>query len=239
MELLVDSREPASLRALFPGARVATLDNGDFQIVAEGGRPAVVFERKTYGDFVSSANGTRLGDQTARLLSLCREHDCRPILLFEHARVHGWTTGAAVADRERKFVDCCLNKFALEGFSVFRTRDERHTADVVSWVLERCRKNKVPRFAPSLEFKNAVAAPANVKKSANLTPGKTWEAMLTAARGVSAARAAQIAKRFPTARALVEYFAEPAPKRAKFPVEGVGEKTALSLRRALCGEAPP
>ena len=65
MELLVDSREPASLRALFPGARVATLDNGDFQIVAEGGRPAVVFERKTYGDFVSSANSARLGDQTA------------------------------------------------------------------------------------------------------------------------------------------------------------------------------
>ncbi len=236
MRLVVDAREPRSIREHFDDVEIKQLDVGDFQIVddARGDAPVVVCERKTWNDFKSSVNGGRLSDQTARILELCRETDCRPILIFEDARVRSWTDGPAAHHREQKFVDCCLHKFALEGFSVLRSQHERHTADVVRWLLKRSVAGKIPKFVPALDFKTASSG-VSVKKSSNATPEKTWACMLTAVRGVSLRRAGDIARAFPTAAALVEYFETPRPRRETFPVPGVGGKTADALRAALCG----
>ena len=141
VKLLVDAREPSSLRERFPNSEVRTLDIGDFQVVGEDEKPLVVFERKTWGDFASSIRGKRLGDQTARTVAFCQSNDARPVLLLEHSQVPGWDS------KETKFLDCSLAKYAIEGYSVIRTRDQKHTANMIDWLKRRCEEVRFRLFA--------------------------------------------------------------------------------------------
>ena len=141
VKLLVDAREPSSLRERFPNSEVRTLDIGDFQVVGEDEKPLVVFERKTWGDFASSIRGKRLGDQTARTVAFCQTNDARPILLLEHSQVPGWDS------KETKFLDCSLAKYAIEGYSVIRTRDQKHSANMIDWLKRRCEEVTFRLFA--------------------------------------------------------------------------------------------
>lgn len=222
--LVLDAREPKGFLELFDGLdpkpQVETLDIGDARIVATSDdAPAIVFERKTWEDFSSSIKSKRLVDQTQRTVAFCRSTNSRPVLLLETPTVRGWTT------KEDKFLDCCLHKYSLEGYSVVRTRDKRHTFDVLSWMLKRCREGKVPEFQSTLSFRGE-ASDVCFKKSANLTREKTWINMLTAVRGVSIARAKDISKRYSNARKLIERF----ESHRGLDVAGVGKKTEATLR---------
>ena len=71
---------------------------------------------------------------------------------------------------KNKFVECALAKFALEGFSVVRTKTILDTRDLVLWILERCRAGKVPTFTPGFVFQ-----PAGGKKFRKKDYGKNSE----------------------------------------------------------------
>lgn len=228
--LVVDGREPAAVFSTFENRKVTfkreNLDVGDFEIGdPEGGGVAVIIERKTWGDLVSSLTGSRLGEQTARIVDKCRETGARPVLLVEHEKVRDWNGSSGATSN--KFVDCTLVKYALEGFSVVRTRDTAHTADVVLWLLDRCKNGKVPSFTPEFTFRGEAGGKRFRKKDY----GNPWEVMLTAVRGVSKNKAKEIASKFPNAVAL----AEELRGKGNLGVKGVGKKLSAEIKKALVG----
>lgn len=232
-KLVIDAREPNGLIGLFEkneSCLVDKLDVGDFHITDHEKNVLVVFERKTWSDFASSVTTSRLTDQTQRTVSFCKAKEARPILIIECPVVHDWSGKQGSASN--KFLDCCVNKYSLEGYSVIRTRDQQHTRDVVNWIWRRCKDGKVPTFEASMQFRGE-AGEVSFKKSVNLTPKKTWENMLTAIKGVSKARARDIAIKFPNAEHLVEHM-----KKDNFTlkVAGVGKKTEMAIKECIMGE---
>lgn len=228
--LVVDGREPAAVFTAFESKSVPfkreNLDVGDFEIGdPEGDGVAVIVERKTWADLVSSLTGSRLGEQTARIVDKCRETGARPVLLVEHDKVRDWNGSSG--GTSNKFVDCTLVKYALEGFSVVRTRDTAHTVDVVLWLLDRCKNGKVPSFTPEFTFRGE----AGGKKFRKKDYGNPWEVMLTAVRGVSRNKAKDIASKFPNAVAL----AEALRGKADLGVKGIGKKLCADMKKALVG----
>ena len=153
-KLIVDAREPKELISLFEtddSCSVDRLDVGDFHITDADGKALVVFERKTWSDFASSVTTSRLTDQTQRTVSFCKNQEARPILIIECPVVHDWSGRQGTTSN--KFLDCCVNKYSLEGYSVVRTKDQRHTRDVVDWIWRRCKDGKIPTFEPSMQFR--------------------------------------------------------------------------------------
>lgn len=227
-ELTIDGREPPSLFAVFDNGGVkysrVNLDVGDFQIATDD-RIAVIVERKTWGDLVSSLTGQRLSEQTARIVDKCRETGARPVLLVEHDRVVDWA--GSTGNISNKFVDCTILKYALEGFSVVHSKNVAHTRDVVTWMLERCRVGKIPTFVPDFTFRGE----AGGKKFRKKDYGKPWEIMLTAVRGVSKAKAKEISSKFPNAMALSAAL----EAGEDLGVKGIGKKLCADMREALVG----
>lgn len=226
--LTIDGREPPVVFEAFGEQKVVfqreNLDVGDFQIANPTENIAVIIERKTWSDLISSLGGGRLGEQTARIVDKCRETGARPILLVEHDKVHGWGS-AKSSGISNKFLDCTLVKYALEGFSVVRTRDVQHTRDVVLWILERCNNDKVPSFAPNFTFRGE----AGSKKFRKKDYGNPWEMMLTAIRGVSKPKAKLIAAKFPNAIALSSALRADGDLQIK----GVGKKLCADMKKAI------
>jgi ERCC4-type nuclease len=231
--LVVDGREPSAIFETFDRASIAherrNLDVGDFEI-ASGDRVAAIVERKTWSDLASSVSGNRLAEQTARILEKCKAVGARPVLLVEHDSVLGWEGSSG--GLSNKFLDCCLTKYALEGFSVVRTRDAEHTRDVVVWILRRCREGKVPSFVPAFSFDAAAAGTRQFRKK-DFGGKNAWRDMLTAVRGVSKAKADRIVARFASAPALIEALAN---EKKGLQIEGIGKKLCSDIKVALMGK---
>jgi ERCC4-type nuclease len=85
--LTIDGREPKALFEIFRASNVVhtrrDLDCGDFEVASDE-RVAVIIERKTWPDLVSSLTSQRLSDQASRIIDKCRETGARPVLLVEH-----------------------------------------------------------------------------------------------------------------------------------------------------------
>jgi len=169
--LTVDGREPPAIFDVFDEDEIpyrrANLDVGDFEISGESGI-AVIAERKTWNDLCGSLTSSRLAEQTSRIVEKCKATGARPILLVEHGKVLSWE--GQNGGLSNKFVDCCLLKYSLEGFSVIRTRDETHTKEVVAWIMKRCSDGKMPKFEATLNFKEAAGTQRFQKKDFSGSP---------------------------------------------------------------------
>lgn len=235
-ELTIDGREPPRVFESFAEASIRhdrrNLDVGDFEI-ASSERVAIVVERKTWSDLVSSVAGRRLADQTARIVEKCKNVGARPVLLIEHDRVVGWNGKSGGLGN--KFIDCCLTKYALEGFSVVRTKDVEHTRDVVDWLLRRCRDGKVPTFTPEFAFDRAAEGGGGTRRFRKKDYGEdnAWRDMLTTVRGVSKAKASKIVTKYRNAPALIEALLR--EDDAGLGVDGIGKKLRLDIKNALVG----
>lgn len=233
-ELTIDGREPPRVFECFSASSIAherrNLDVGDFEI-ASPDRVAMIVERKTWSDLVSSVAGRRLSDQTARIVEKCRTVGARPVLLIEHDRVVGWNGKSGGLGN--KFLDCCLTKYALEGFSVIRTRDVEHTRDVVDWLLRRCRDGKVPSFVPDFAFdrENAGSSSRRFRKK-DYDDDNVWRDMLTAVRGVSKAKANKIVAKYKNAPALLRALDA---EKVDLGVDGIGKKLSEDIKNAFVG----
>lgn len=227
VSLVVDGREPAAVFRAFenvPHARL-NLDVGDFQITKDD-VPVVIAERKTLSDFVSSLTGSRMSDQTARLMDKCKDTGARPLLIIEHAAVFDWN--GKIGSLSRKFVDCCIQKYCLEGVSVLRTKSVEHTRDVVAWILKRCEQDKIPTFEPSLNFRGE----AGEKKYRRKDYSKPWHAMLTAVPGVSKAKAMALSEKYPNPRSLIKKLEDGGDR--KLGIKGIGKKLEQVIREVFC-----
>jgi len=228
-QLTIDGREPSSIFQAFNESKVPStrknLDVGDFEIALDN-KPCIIVERKTWGDLVSSLTSNRLAEQTARIVEKCKVHGARPVLIVEHDRVFGWdgTSGGVT----NKFVDCCLTKYAVEGFSVIRTKDVKHTRDVVKWLLERCKAGKAPRYSADLTTYRGDAGEQKFRKK---DYGNAWEVMLTAVRGISKNKAKQISAKYKNAKQLIAFL----ESGQSLEMKGIGKKLQSDIKAALVG----
>jgi ERCC4-type nuclease len=223
----IDGREPPCVFNAFGEDFVHTrenLDVGDFQI-SQDGKPVVIAERKCWGDLISSLSGSRLSDQTARLVDKCRDTGARPLLVVESERVSDWEGKSGSLDN--KFIDCCLHKYALEGISVIRTCDVYHTKNVMKWILARCEDDKVPVFQPTLCFRGE----GGEKRYRRQDYANPWEAMLTSVRGVSKKKAKEISAKYANIREILIHF----DSKKTMDIKGIGKKLETSIKEAFLG----
>ncbi len=90
VDLFIDSNEASMNKEAYEELRrrgfkvaVRKLEAGDFLIPATSGCEAVLIERKTIDDFLTSIIDGRLWSQLSRLSSVCREYNAKCILLLE------------------------------------------------------------------------------------------------------------------------------------------------------------
>jgi ERCC4-type nuclease len=231
--LRVDTRELEMIKRLEAG-RVEfvrqTLDAGDFEI-ATAETVALIVERKTWSDLVSSLGNGHLAEQMSRMVAKCKLVGARPVLLVEHSCVYDWSKNSG--NLGHKFIDCCLNKYAVEGISVVRTENLAHTECVLLWLLKRCADGKVPSFMPELSVSAAAGAQRFRKKDFSASP---WEGMLVSIRGVSKAMAQKISAKFTNAKELTIALEAHGDSAKNIGLKGVGRKLCADMKEALIGK---
>jgi len=228
-KFVIDGREPKTIFDAFGEGfsyQRANLDVGDFQISVDD-KPVLIAERKTWADLVSSLSDGRMRDQTARLVEKCRDTGARPVLIIESSSVLDWT-GKSGGMRD-KFMDCTLIKYALEGFSVLRTRNVSHTKDILVWLIERCKNGKLPAFERSLNFQADAAGEKKYRRKDFTHP---WEAMLTAIPGISKSKAKVIGTKYRCLKDLMNGI----EKNQSLDIKGIGKKMEATIRSTLLGE---
>ena len=230
--LTIDGREPPDVFSAFDETAVpysrTNLDVGDFHIASdEAGGIAVIAERKTWGDLCGSISSGHLAEQMSRMVEKCKATGARPLLIVEYEKVLSWE--GKCGGLANKFIDCVMLKHSIEGVSMLRTSNCKHTRDVVAWLLNRCSAGKIPQFAPTLNLKEEAGTQKFHKKK---IAGNPWQNMLTAIRGVSKAKSQAISAKFGSARVLVKHL----EAKGKLDIKGIGKVLEASISKALLGE---
>ena len=229
--LTIDGREPPMVFNAFDATDVpytrTNLDVGDFQIASDNATGiASIAERKPWADLCSSISSNHLAEQMSRMVEKCRVMGARPLLIVEYDNVHSWESKSG--GLSNKFIDCVLLKYSIEGVSVLRTSNSKHTRDAVAWLLARCCAGKIPEFAPTLDFKSEAGTQKFHKKN---FAGNPWQNMLTAIRGVSKAKSLLISAKFGSAQVLVRHLRA----KQKLDIKGIGKVLEAAITQALLG----
>ena len=237
--IVVDTHEPPALIDALKksGAHfvIGTLDIGDILIYRDG-VPAVLIERKTWSDLRASIRDNRLGEQTARMIPLCKEANVRPIYLVEHPNVPQWEAAGDIRGLSDKLIDCTINGYVTAGIGVIRSAGITHTSDIVTWLLRRTHEGKISGFSGHGSNVHGFVAPVQCKKGANLTKRAIWLNMLQTIHGMSKSKAEQIEKHFKDPAALIVAYQQIGSNKRKREVliselklKGIGQALSLTL----------
>jgi ERCC4-type nuclease len=214
----------AALVRLFDDATVTRrkLDVGDVMLVADAG--TVYVERKTWLDLASSLIDRRYVEQKARLRSLVAQGGggggeaaaaaAAAVYLVEGA-LTGWS-GKVGGGSERLGGVARMNNAQVEaavvmtsvrdGVPVLRSKDTAHSAALVGYLFDKLRAGEL--LPPPSGGGGAAAASGYAglvtkkRRRDNMTTETTWEVMLAQVSGMSAHKAAALAKVYPSMAAL-------------------------------------
>ena len=229
--LTIDGREPPDVFSAFDATAVpytrTNMDVGDFEIASDAGI-AVIAERKTWGDLCGSITSNHLAEQMSRMVEKCKATGARPLLIVEYEKVLSWEGKSG--GLSNKCIDCVMLKHSIEGVSVLRTSNTKHTRDVVAWLLARCGRGSVPTYTSTLNLR---AEAGTQKFHKNNFAGNPWQNMLTAIRGVSKSEAQVISAKFGSARVLVKHL----EAKGKLDIKGIGKVLEAAITQALLGDS--
>jgi ERCC4-type nuclease len=174
------------------------LDVGDVSVTTEGGRDAVVFERKTWADLAASICDGRFKEQKSRMTST-EEETRRYVYVVEGAAVASWTQtqrGISARCMWSALVKTCLR----DGMVVLHARGPEDAAALVCYVAEQLRTGG---FAVGRGSGGGVVSGLSKRKRDHLsTPTDIFRAMLTTVPGMSVEKADATVVRFPTVHCL-------------------------------------
>jgi ERCC4-type nuclease len=221
----------ARLCALLGEASVrrARLDVGDVRLEhPEHG--TLLIERKAWEDLASSLADGRWAEQKARLMAAAASGPKLAAAFLVvgplpswHAR---WPLGSPAAGPAGHVECAVLGAAAGDGIPVLRALDCEAAAETVAALARKLSENGLDGAARAQRATAAGYAGFSTKKSANVDAGVTWQAMLSAVRGVSAAKAKALAGLYPNAARLAAA------------VEGAGSRKAATkmLAASALGE---
>ena len=219
-DVVIDDREDSKhpffrqYLAREKGLRVAVrrLEAGDFHVPENQGREAILVERKTSGDLVSSIIDSRLWSQASRLREAARDLGARPVVVVEG--------GIEKPLRYRKIAPTAVSR-ALEelqasfGIVIVPTVDEKHTAD---WLALKAR----PRRQEAARQGKAMLPLAYYKRPRRMSIDERILFVASSIAGPELGR--RLLEHFGTLRSIVN-----ASPRALEEVRGVGEQRASEL----------
>ena len=204
------------------------LDIGDV-LLEHPEHGSVAIERKRWDDLASSLADGRWAEQKARLMAAASSEKMTVVYLVVgplpgwHAR---WPPGRPAAG-PAGHVECAVLGAAVgDGIPVLRALDGEAAAETVAALARKLEDNGLDGAARAQKATAAGYAGFSTKKSANVDAGVTWQAMLSAVRGVSAAKAKALAGLYPNAAKLAAA------------VEGAGSRKAATklLAASALGE---
>ena len=159
VDLVAYHRQGAAAVATTPVIQVTkkVLVLGDILIEHPDGRPALLVERKTLSDLLSSIRDSRYDEQSYRLVHASGFHPHNIVYVIEGVM------GQLSQQKDRDLVysaSFSLNHY--KGFSVFRTATVLETAQwlwaVTTKIHRNAQQNKAPRYAGSAGGAGAAAA---------------------------------------------------------------------------------
>jgi ERCC4-type nuclease len=179
------------------------LDLGD-ALITHGDQTLVV-ERKTWADWCASITDGRYREQKARFAGSLAKEGARLVYLIEHPEVvplRGKTGGMS-----NKAANAALLKTAhRDGYTIRHTRDTEDSAAYVVYLFEQLRSGGLELDSLRATYAHASAAGgAHKRKRDNLEdPQALYRAMLAVVPGMSAAKAAAVAEKYASLRALLD-----------------------------------
>lgn len=228
------------LQSLGTPCELAHLEYADFAFLGlgEGGVPVPVgVERKTIGDFISSANSGRFaGHQLPGMLQcysdiwLLIEGEFRPAPnsgLLEVRWGNGWApiTHGPKAYTYREFMASLLTVELKGGVRICQTPNEQQTAAWLNalyhwWVSKSFEEHRSHLRFRSVEADQVLLTkPSLLREIAALLPGIGW------------GKSSDIAIAFPSVRAMVQ-----ASRKEWMQIKGIGKTLAERIDMALGGE---
>ena len=214
-----------ALVARFGDAQVTRqrLDVGDVVLTSAEG-VSVIVERKTYADWGKSLTDGRYAEQKARMLSALHhgassEDDdggeqaatVAAVLYVVEGPIQGWAgtvgghMGAVSMMTNAQLEAAIVMTSVRDGVPVLRASDAAHTAELVGYLYTKLSEGGAFQAPPphlQADGGPGYAALVKTRKRDNMTTATTWEVMLAQVPGMSATKAAAVAKAYPTLSAL-------------------------------------
>jgi len=215
-----------ALVARFGDAQVTRqrLDVGDVVLTSAEG-VSVIVERKTYADWGKSLTDGRYAEQKARMLSALHhgassEDDdggeqaaatVAAVLYVVEGPIQGWAgtvgghMGAVSMMTNAQLEAAIVMTSVRDGVPVLRASDAAHTAELVGYLYTKLSEGGALQAPPphlQADGGPGYAALVKTRKRDNMTTATTWEVMLAQVPGMSATKAAAVAKAYPTLSAL-------------------------------------
>lgn len=199
--------------------KTAQLPIGD--ILIQHGDQTLVFERKTIADLSASIKDGRYSEQRQRLKSTYPFH--RVTLLIEGNTAMLRTQPMTSRISSKTILSALISAQYRDGFHVYHTSTPADTL----WYLLQIADRIGEKTQLETECKEEYGASLRVKtqKRENVTPGLCYLLQLSQLPGISMTTATEIAKTYPTMRALLSALTEKGVK-AFAEIDGMGPKRA-------------
>jgi len=199
--------------------KTAQLPIGD--IIIQHGDQTLVFERKTIADLSASIKDGRYSEQRQRLKSTYPFH--RVTLLIEGNTGMLRTQPMTARISSKTILSALISAQYRDGFHVYHTSTPADTL----WYLLQIAERMGEKTHLETECKEEYGASLRVKtqKRENVTPGLCYLLQLSQLPGISMTTATEIAKTYPTMRALLSALTEKGVK-AFSEIDGMGPKRA-------------
>jgi ERCC4-type nuclease len=199
--------------------KTAQLPIGD--ILIQHGDQTLVFERKTIADLSASIKDGRYSEQRQRLKSTYPFH--RVTLLIEGNTGMLRTQPMTARISSKTILSALISAQYRDGFHVYHTSTPADTL----WYLLQIAERMGEKTHLETECKEEYGASLRVKtqKRENVTPGLCYLLQLSQLPGISMTTATEIAKTYPTMRALLSALTEKGVK-AFSEIDGMGPKRA-------------
>ena len=199
--------------------KTAQLPIGD--ILIQHGDQTLVFERKTIADLSASIKDGRYSEQRQRLKSTYPFH--RVTLLIEGNTAMLRTQPMTARISSKTILSALISAQYRDGFHVYHTSTPADTL----WYLLQIAERMGEKTQLETECKEEYGASLRVKtqKRENVTPGLCYLLQLSQLPGISMTTATEIAKTYPTMRALLSALTEKGVK-AFAEIDGMGPKRA-------------
>lgn len=208
-------------------ARRERLDVGDFLL--RGGGLTIIVERKSTADLAASLGDRRYAEQKARQLAAVAQDEAgltRVVWVVEGA-LAGWhatlpATGFPAAQLEAAVISTSVR----DGIPVLRCKDAESVAETLLYLQGRAAAGELDGLAAAQKKVAAgYGALVHVKKARNVDGETVFQMMLATIPGCSMAKAAALARAYPTFAALVAAVAGRPRKEAVAAIAGVAAGT--------------
>ena len=209
MSIIIDTREN-KLHNLFDDASFEkkALKIGDIHLLDKQNNLAIIIERKSLNDLLSSITDGRYKEQSFRLNEcLLPNHQ---IYYFIEGNISQYKDKPGSLYKKTTIYSCLYSLTYTKGFSVICTNDLHETAAIIKKMGEKLLIDPTPPYSESnlnlgqQPYKRDYLSVVNITKKSNITKDNINQIMLSQIPSVSKNSAEVILAKYPTIKELIK-----------------------------------